>query len=160
MRHGFVNTYFQILYFVLTYSRCSCIVLTEQKSVPGRGAPQSESGSKSGQSPAGNQIPRCKQRSINLAALQSRKRPSDTLVFDPRGIRQTCMQACPLDLLLAGIKTPRRRKALSAKPVPSRLRSQSPAASGTENLTGAAPDSTHKAATAGIHIHTEVSHDI
>nr|WP_304956905.1 hypothetical protein [uncultured Acetatifactor sp.] len=25
-------------------------------------------------------------------------------VFDPRGIRQMCMQACPLDSLLAGIK--------------------------------------------------------
>nr|WP_296477399.1 Rpn family recombination-promoting nuclease/putative transposase [uncultured Acetatifactor sp.] len=50
-----------------------------------------------------NQIPRCKQRGINLAALQS------SGVFDPRGIRQMCMQACPLDSLLAGIKyrTPR-----------------------------------------------------
>ena len=51
-----------------------------------------------------NQRPRCKQRGINLAALQRRKCLSDILVFDPRGIRQMCMQACPLDSLLAGIK--------------------------------------------------------
>ena len=49
-----------------------------------------------------NQIPRCKQRGINLAALQS------SGVFDPRGIRQMCMQACPLDSLLAGIKIMRK----------------------------------------------------
>ena len=45
-----------------------------------------------------NQSPRCKQRGIKLAALQS------SGVFDPRGSRQMCMQACPLGSLLAGIK--------------------------------------------------------
>ena len=53
-----------------------------------------------------NQIPRCKQWGIKLATLQSRKCPSDTLVFDPRGIRQLAVQARPLDSLLAGIKRP------------------------------------------------------
>ncbi len=52
-----------------------------------------------------NQIPRCKQRGIKLATPQSRKRPSDTLVFDPRGIRQLAVQARPLDSLLAGINS-------------------------------------------------------
>ena len=56
---------------------------------------------------AGNQIkvtnvksqrPRCKQRGIKFVALQS------SGVFDPRGSRQMCMQACPLGSLLAGIK--------------------------------------------------------
>ena len=45
-----------------------------------------------------NQRPRCKQRGIKLAALQS------SGVFDPRGSRQMRMQACPLGSLLAGIK--------------------------------------------------------
>ena len=45
-----------------------------------------------------NQIPRCKQRGIKLATLQS------SGVFDPRGIRQLAVQARPLDSLLAGIK--------------------------------------------------------
>ena len=44
-----------------------------------------------------NQIPRCKQRGINLATLQS------SGVFDPRGIRQLAVQARPLGSLLAGI---------------------------------------------------------
>ncbi len=45
-----------------------------------------------------NQIPRCKQRGIKLATLQS------SGVFDPRGIRQLAVQARPLGSLLAGIK--------------------------------------------------------
>ena len=44
-----------------------------------------------------NQIPRCKQRGIKLATLQS------SGVFDPRGIRQLAVQARPLGSLLAGI---------------------------------------------------------
>ncbi len=47
-----------------------------------------------------NQIPRCKQRGIKLATLQS------SGVFDPRGIRQLAVQARPLGSLLAGIKEP------------------------------------------------------
>ncbi len=46
----------------------------------------------------GNQIPRCKQRGIKLATLQS------SGVFDPRGIRQLAVQARPLGSLLAGIQ--------------------------------------------------------
>ena len=46
-----------------------------------------------------NQIPRCKQRGIKLATLQS------SGVFDPRGIRQLAVQARPLGSLLAGIKS-------------------------------------------------------
>ncbi len=45
-----------------------------------------------------NQRPRCKQRGIKLAALQS------SGVFDPRGSRQISMQAWLLGSLLAGIK--------------------------------------------------------
>ena len=45
-----------------------------------------------------SQQPRCKQRGIKLATLQS------SGVFDPRGIRQLAVQARPLDSLLAGIK--------------------------------------------------------
>ena len=45
-----------------------------------------------------SQQPRCKQRGVKLAALQS------SGVFDPRGSRQMCMQACPLGSLPAGIK--------------------------------------------------------
>ena len=45
-----------------------------------------------------SQIPRCKQRGIKLAALQS------SGVFDPRGSRQISMQAWLLGSLLAGIK--------------------------------------------------------
>ena len=48
-----------------------------------------------------NQIPRCKQRGIKLATLQS------SGVFDPRGIRQLAVQARPLGSLLAGIKAVR-----------------------------------------------------
>jgi hypothetical protein len=48
--------------------------------------------------PIKNQIPRCKQRGIKLATLQS------SGVFDPRGIRQLAVQARPLGSLLAGIK--------------------------------------------------------
>ncbi len=44
-----------------------------------------------------SQRPRCKQRGIKFAALQS------SGVFDPRGSRQMSMQACPLGSLLAGI---------------------------------------------------------
>ena len=44
-----------------------------------------------------NQRPRCKQRGIKLAALQS------SGVFDPRGSRQISMQAWLLGSLLAGI---------------------------------------------------------
>ena len=51
--------------------------------------------------PANNQIPRCKQRGIKLATLQS------SGVFDPRGIRQLAVQARPLGSLLAGIKAVR-----------------------------------------------------
>ncbi len=40
---------------------------------------------------------------IKLATLQSRKCPSDTLAFDPRGIRQLAAQARPVGSLLAGI---------------------------------------------------------
>ena len=47
----------------------------------------------------GSQIPRCKQQGIKFVALQS------SGVFDPRGSRQMCMQACPLGSLLAGIKS-------------------------------------------------------
>ena len=46
-----------------------------------------------------NQIPRCKQRGIKLATLQS------SGVFDPRGIRQLAVQARPLGSLLAGINS-------------------------------------------------------
>ena len=46
-----------------------------------------------------NQRPRCKQRGIKLAALQS------SGVFDPRGSRQISMQAWILGSLLAGINT-------------------------------------------------------
>ena len=52
-----------------------------------------------------SQQPRCKQRGVKLAALQS------SGVFDPRGSRQMCMQACPLGSLPAGIK---RRRLLYA----------------------------------------------
>ena len=45
-----------------------------------------------------NQRPRCKQRGIKLAALQS------SGAFDPRGSRQISMQAWILGSLLAGIK--------------------------------------------------------
>jgi hypothetical protein len=45
-----------------------------------------------------NQKPRCKQRDIKLAALQS------SGVFDPRGIRQISMQTWLFFSLLAGIK--------------------------------------------------------
>ena len=45
----------------------------------------------------GSQIPRYKQQGIKFVALQS------SGVFDPRGSRQMCMQACPLGSLLAGI---------------------------------------------------------
>ena len=48
--------------------------------------------------PYSNQSPRCKQRGIKLAALQS------SGVFDPRGSRQISMQAWILGSLLAGIK--------------------------------------------------------
>nr|WP_296457338.1 hypothetical protein [uncultured Acetatifactor sp.] len=51
-----------------------------------------------------NQIPRCKQRGINLATLQS------SGVFDPRGIRQLAVQARPLGSLLAGIKDTEQRR--------------------------------------------------
>ena len=44
-----------------------------------------------------NQKPRCKQRGIKLAALQS------SGVFDPRGIRQISMQTWLFSSLLAGI---------------------------------------------------------
>ena len=47
---------------------------------------------------ADNQKPRCKQRGIKLAALQS------SGVFDPRGIRQISMQTWLFSSLLAGIK--------------------------------------------------------
>ena len=49
-----------------------------------------------------NQRPRCKQRGIKLAALQS------SGVFDPRGSRQISMQAWLLGSLLAGIKNVRK----------------------------------------------------
>jgi hypothetical protein len=49
--------------------------------------------------PYSNQRPRCKQRGIKLAALQS------SGVFDPRGSRQISMQAWILGSLLAGIKS-------------------------------------------------------
>ena len=51
--------------------------------------------------PYSNQRPRCKQRGIKLAALQS------SGVFDPRGSRQISMQAWLLGSLLAGIKKSR-----------------------------------------------------
>ncbi len=63
-----------------------------------------------------NQIPRCKQRGINLATLQNRKCPSDTLVFDPRGIRQLAVQARPLDSLLTGINASMKKFASASTP--------------------------------------------
>jgi hypothetical protein len=63
-----------------------------------------------------NQIPRCKQRGINLATLQSRKCPSDTLAFDPRGIRQLAVQARPLDSSLAGINASMKKFASASTP--------------------------------------------
>ena len=45
-----------------------------------------------------SQRPRCKQQGIKFVALQS------SGVFDPRGSRQMCMQACPLGSMLAGVK--------------------------------------------------------
>ena len=42
---------------------------------------------------------------VNLTELDIVKDPAaSNRVFDPRGSRQMCMQACPLGSLLAGIK--------------------------------------------------------
>ena len=57
----------------------------------------------------GSQQPRCKQRGVKLAALQS------SGVFDPRGSRQMCMQACPLGSLPAEMNHGLRRNALKSR---------------------------------------------
>ena len=47
-----------------------------------------------------SQRPRCKQQGIKFVALQS------SGVFDPRGSRQMCMQACPLGSMLISTLSP------------------------------------------------------